>query len=308
VDTVPYAGWGRNLRLANGDSELIITLDVGPRVLSYRLAGGPNAFHEFAGQLGRAGEPDWQVRGGHRLWLAPEDLTRTYAPDNGPVSFTPLGPRSVRVTQPPDQPYGVRKEIDVTLADAGSDVTLLHRITNVGKEPAEFAPWTLTVVPPGGVAIIPLPPKRPHPGPPSNARAPSDFWPNQRLILWPFTDLSDPRYTFASRHILLRQDPTRGPTKIGLAHRLGAVGYFRDGLLFVKRFGYREGRTYPDEGSSFETFTNEHCLELEALGPMARVAPGESVEFAESWDLHAGVAWPGDAAGIDRIRERFLNS
>src|SRR5438034_11384259 len=79
VEEVPYGGWRRNLRLANGDAELIVTLDVGPRVIRYAAPGAPNLLGEAADQLGRAGEPGWMPRGGHRLWTAPEDPTRTYA-------------------------------------------------------------------------------------------------------------------------------------------------------------------------------------------------------------------------------------
>src|SRR4051794_27521975 len=85
MDRVEYHGWKNNLRLRNGDAELIVTLDVGPRVISYRLEGGKNVFKNYDDQLGKSGEADWQIRGGHRLWAAPEDPTRTYVPDNGPV-------------------------------------------------------------------------------------------------------------------------------------------------------------------------------------------------------------------------------
>ena len=38
-------------------------------------------------------------------------------------------------------------------------MTLTHRLTNVGQKPTDLAPWALTVMAPGGVEIIPLPPK-----------------------------------------------------------------------------------------------------------------------------------------------------
>ena len=74
MDRIEYQGWKNNLKISNGDIELIATLDVGPRILSYRLTGGRNVFKEFADQLGTTGEADWIGRGGHRLWIGPEDL------------------------------------------------------------------------------------------------------------------------------------------------------------------------------------------------------------------------------------------
>jgi hypothetical protein len=302
VETVEYKGWKHNLRLANADAELIVTLDVGPRVISYRPSGDANVFKEFADQLGRSGEPDWQMRGGHRLWAGPEDLTRTYAPDNAPVRHTPLGPGSVRLTQAPDAPYGIQKEIDLTLAPKGSRVTAVHRITNVGDDPTQLAPWALTVMAPGGVEIIPLPYKRPHPGPPQNARSPDDYASDQKLILWPFFDFTDPRWTFGRHHITLRQDPkATGPTKIGLAHRGGWVAHLKGGTLFVKRFGYQEGMPYPDGGANFETFTNADMLEIESLGPLTKLAPGAEVELTEEWELFTGAPAVNTEADIDRV-------
>ena len=60
----------------------------------------------------------------------------------------------------------------------GSHVRL--RVTNVGQSPTTLAPWGPTVMAPGGVEIIPVPPHSPHPGDPKNARHPGDFAPNQR--------------------------------------------------------------------------------------------------------------------------------
>src|SRR5262249_19868306 len=157
------------------DVELVVTLDVGPRIISYRLANGTNMFKEYADQLGKIGETEWQIRGGHRLWIGPEDTTRTYALDNGPVEYKEVGPGVVRLMPRPEKEYGTQKELEVRLAATGTDVTVIHRITNIGAEPTELAPWALTVMAPGGVEIIPLPPKKPHPGAAKNARSPKDF-------------------------------------------------------------------------------------------------------------------------------------
>jgi hypothetical protein len=300
VEKVEYKGWKNNLRLANGDAELIVTLDVGPRVISYRTTNGTNVLKAYSEQLGKTGESEWQMRGGHRLWAGPEDLTRTYALDNGPVAYKSLSSGSVRLTQPPDAPYGIQKEIDLTLAAHGTRVSLLHRITNVGDKPTELAPWALTVLAPGGVEIIPLPPKRNHPGPPKNARSAADYAPDQTLILWPFFDFSDPRWNFGSRYITLRQDPkATGPTKIGLAHRGGWVAYLNGGTLFVKHFGHQQGKQYPDGGANFETFTNADMLECESLGPITRLNPGEKVELSEEWELFSNVPAISNSKEVD---------
>jgi len=288
VEKVEYKGWKNNLRLSNGETELILTLDVGPRVISYRLKDGKNVFVELADQLGKSGETEWVARGGHRLWVGPEDLTRTYAPDNSPIKYEELSGGTIRLIQNPDE-YGIQKEMDVQLAPSGSNVTVTHRIKNVADKETELAPWVLTMMAPGGIEIIPLPPKRPHHGPPKNAKSPKDYWPNQIMVIWPFTDFKDPRWEFGSKYITLRHDANRGPTKIGLAHQLGWVGYLNGGTLFIKRIPYEEGKTYPDNGCNFETFSNQDMQEIESLGPMVKLALGKSVEHIERWELVGGL-------------------
>jgi hypothetical protein len=298
VEKVEYGGWKNNLRISNGDAELIVTLDVGPRVISYRLANGKNVFKNFADQMGKSGESDWVPRGGHRLWTAPEDLTRTYSPDNSPIEYKEV-PGGARVIQPTDK-YGIHKEMEVRLEPSGSRVTVLHQILNAGQEETELAVWALTIMAPGGVEIIPLPPHHPHPGPPQNARSPKDFAADLSMTFWPYFDFKDPRWNFGTNYVTLRQDASKGPTKIGVSHRVGWVGYLNEGTLFIKRFGYQEGKHYPDNGCNFETFTNQDMLEMESLGPLGKLAPGKAVQHTEHWQLVGNVEDFQDEAGIDK--------
>lgn len=300
MDVIEYRGWKNNLRLSNGDAELIVTLDVGPRVISYRLANGFNVLKNYDNMMGGVGETEWQIRGGHRFWLAPEDLTRTYYADNRPVKWEPTGDLAVRFVPPPETEYGVQKEMELQLDQHGSRVDVKLKVTNIGKSAAQLAPWGPTVMAPGGLEIIPLPPKRNHPGHPRNAKSPEDFGPNQELILWPYFDFADTRWSFGNRYIFLRQDVNKGPTKIGLAHRMDWVAYLNSGTLFVKRFDYREGATYPDRGTRYQTFSNEDMLEMETVGELVVLQPGQSTELIESWELFGDVPPIATEAEVDR--------
>ena len=308
MDIVEYKGWKNNLRLANADAELVITLDVGPRIISYSTPGGFNVLKNYEEMMGGTGESEWQIRGGHRFWIAPEDLTRTYYPDNAPVAHEATGPLSVRLTPPPETKYGIQKVMEVSLAPTGSRVTITLRVTNIGTESTELAPWGPTVMAPGGIEIVPLPAKYDHPGHPDNAASPKDYAPNQNLILWPYFDFADTRWSFGSKYIFLRQDRTKSQTKIGLAHRMKYVAYLNEGCLFVKWPPYVEGATYPDTGTSYQTFSNEDMLEMETCGVLTTLAPGESAEFTECWDLFAGVPPIASEADADRILPPLLES
>lgn len=307
LEIIEYKGWRQSLRLSNGTVELVMPLEVGPRVMRYGFVGGPNVFKEYEPQLGRSGESEWMIRGGHRLWHAPEDDVRTYARDNGPIRYEKLGETGVRLIQPVESITGIEKEIDIWLDAEGTGVKLVHRLRNRNLWEVELAPWCLSVMAQGGIEIIPLPEKIAHPGSvaPGEPRDLRGFVANQTLILWPFTDLSDPRFRWGKRYITLRQDrQATSPTKLGLAHQMGWVGYLNHtvnglGQLFVKGLGYEAGRTYTDSGSNFETFTNADMLEIESLGPLQRIAPGAAIEQTEHWWLVGSVPAETTDAAID---------
>ena len=77
---VDYLGSPNNIRISNGTVELIIATDYGPRVMRYALAGsGPddNVFATIPGVTVKSELGDWYIRGGHRLWHAPEGMPRS---------------------------------------------------------------------------------------------------------------------------------------------------------------------------------------------------------------------------------------
>ena len=283
VDRVSFGGWPNNLRLRDEHAELIITLDVGPRVISYRTVGGENVFKNFADQLGTSGEAEWKSRGGHRFWLAPEDPVLSYSPDNDAVTHRVISELCVEVENAATERLPIRKVMTINLDADSSRVTVTHRAENNGRAawPAA-ATWGLSVMRPGGIEIIPLPPRGEHP---------RDLLPNRPMTLWPFTDMTDPRWRWGRKFITLRQGNDR-PTKLGLAHRQKWIAYHCNDSLFLKTIEYREGANYPDLGCNFETFTNEEMLEVEALGPLVELAPSEATEHTEQWHLFDRAAAP----------------
>ncbi len=283
LDYVRFGGWENNVLLCNDRVEVIITLDVGPRVISYRRSAGENVFKTFADQLGGVGESAWQARGGHRFWLAPEDKVKSYIPDNTGIKHLVISDAAVEFINEPTSFLPVKKVLRLSLDPGSSRVTVVHRAENHGAVEIRLATWGLSVMAPGGIEIIPMPPPGLHP---------RDLLPNRTMILWPYTDMADDRWRWGKNFMTLRQSRTRGPAKIGLAHREKWVAYHRADTLFVKSFDYLEGANYPDNGCNFETFTNQEMLEVESLGPLVSLAPGATTEHAEHWQLLAGKGEP----------------
>jgi hypothetical protein len=293
VEKTEYKGWPNCYRVSNGEIELIVTGDVGPRIVRFGFVGGQNLFKEFADQLGRSGEEKFQLRGGDRVWKAPEDPVATWAPDNVAVAIQ-ITPTGLIAREPIEPLTNLQKEIEVSVSPSGTQVTVSHRITNHSVFPLEFAPWALTMMAPGGTAVTGFPPRGKHP---------AHLEATNPLVMWAYTDLSDSRWKFTKKYLMLRQDPKNSePQKLGLFNPDTWAAYILNGEAFVKRTSSDPAKTYPDFGCSFETFTNNDFLEMETLGPLTKVQPGRTVEQEEHWGLYRNLAlsdWTDEE--LDRV-------
>ncbi len=304
IETVEYRGWGRVARIRNGTAELLVLTQVGPRVLFYGFAGGGNQLHEFEEQVGLTGDGQYHSYAGHRLWVSPE-VERTYYPDNFPVQAIPLreGIRFIAPVENSPAGTGLQKEVEVRLAGEGTHVTLLHRITNQGDVPTEMAPWALTVMEGGGRAILPLPPRQ--------AMSKQHLLPEGVIGLWSYTDLADPRWKLGTQYVQLTTDAAPGARfreqMLGLYNPSGWTAYFRHGHLFVKRAAVERGGTYPDFGCNFETYTEPGFLELETLGPLRILKPGETAEHIEHWWLFKDVPAGDSETWIEQVVLPLVN-
>lgn len=280
VEKTEYKGWKDCYRITNGEVEAIVTGDVGPRVIRFGFVGGQNLFKEFSDQLGKSGEAEFQLRGGDRVWKAPEDPVATWAPDNLPVEIQ-VTPTGVIAREPVEPLTKLQKEIEVRMAPSGTGVTVFHRITNHSLFALTFSAWALTMMAPGGVAVSGFPPRGRHP---MNLEA------TNPLVMWAYTNLADPRWKFTMKYLILRQDPNNSSAqKLGMFNPETWAAYLLNGEAFVKRTRADSLKTYPDFGCSFETFTNSGFLEMETLGPMTELRPGQTVEHVEQWTLFRDV-------------------
>jgi hypothetical protein len=294
IEKTNFKGWPNSYRISNGTVEAIVTGDVGPRVMRYAFVGGQNLFKEFTEQLGKSGEKDWQARGGHRIWMAPEDRVKSYAPDNGPIHIVVNG-AVLEATEPVEPLTGLEKKMTVKMDPTGSGVEVIHQIKNAGKAPFDLAVWVLTMMAQGGAGIHGFPPRGTHP---------EVLAPTNPLVMWAFSNLSDPRWNLLRKYLVLHQDPKNStPTKLGSFNPNTWAAYLLNNELFVKRTqSAGTPSTYPDFGCSFETFTNADFLELETLGPLTKLQPGQTVTHTEHWTLHKNVhvaKWTDDE--LDRV-------
>jgi len=299
IEKIDYQGWKNCLRISNDAVELIATAEIGPRLIYFGVSGQKNVFAEIEADLGQTGGEKWRVYGGHRLWHAPEDPVRTYQPDNDPIEIHQTE-TSIRFTQPVEQSTGIQKEIELSLDSSQPKVELIHRLYNRGEEALELAPWALSVMAPGGKAVLPVPLRGSHQG---------NLLPTSSLAIWAYTDLSDPRLEWGDDFINIFQDADqKDPLKIGMNNPGGWMGYLNEGQLFLKYTPYDSSAKYPDRGSNLEIYTDHRFLELETLGPLTSLKPGGKVEHQENWILMDGVRkFPAEEVKGQKLSEVVKN-
>jgi len=273
MEIVEFGGWKRNAKLVCNDVEMIVTLEVGPRVIYYGFTGGPNEFVVHEKDLGHTGGDDFHSYGGHRLWIAPEEHLRTLRPDNDAVEYKEEDGSHV-FTSPNDE-FHMQKEIRIKADTAGDRFILDHRIYNNGAYPVELAVWAPTQCA-GGSVLFPQAPFESHDG---------RLLPTRPIVMWGYTKIHDPRWTWGDRVVRLRHDTGLGPQKVGTMVEQGYAACANNGHVFLKRFPVVAGGNYPDFGCNFETFTRFDMIEIESLGPMVTVPIGEYAEHRESWYL-----------------------
>ncbi len=229
------------------------------------------------------GRKDYQLIGGHRLWTAPEDRKSTYLADNFPVDIQPI-PNGAVVSQPSGAATPIYKSMQVELSEQQPTVTVTHTLRNDSLWAIHLAPWALSVMTPGGLGIMPLPPRGSHT---------DNLLPNGGLVFWAYTNFADPRWRMGFENICVQQDATiEAPLKFGMAAAIDWIGYANHNALFVKKADYIAGAQYPDRGTTYQIFVNNRMLEAESLGPLTVLEPGYSVTHTETWALLENVDLP----------------
>jgi hypothetical protein len=271
-------GWTAVWSIASSEMELLIPSEIGPRIIAARVPGGKNLFKEVPDEIGSSGGGGWRIYGGHRLWRAPEERAITYAPDNDPIQIV-THERGITATGAPEPSSHLVKEIDISFYTS-SIATITHRITNHGKTSIIVAPWALTVFPESTIGILPLPSRGSHH---------EQLLPTASLNLWAYTDLTDTRLSFSPTAISVHHDPLKtAPLKIGVGYDGGDQAWSAavvDKAIFVISFSINPSASYPDRGSMSEIYTDGQILELESLGPLSTLSPGDATTLVEQWSI-----------------------
>jgi hypothetical protein len=263
-------------RLESANCWVEVLANGGPRVVRFGLHGGQNLFAETPTASWDGGHGTYELLGGHRFWFAPESDDCS-VPDATGLTLSAIPGATmpaVRLVGAVEAPSGLRKTVEVRLDPDTAAISLHHVLTNEGSGTLEIAPWPITQLRLGGVAVVPLPPGDEVP----------DRRPNQLVVLWPYASGADERLRIGDHRLTVTARPDR-PMKVGCLSATGTAGYLLDGLLVVLRFDPARGSIHADLGCNLEVYCDDRTIELESLGPLATLAPGQSAIHDERWEI-----------------------
>jgi len=292
-----YKDYGKCLKMENDAVELLVTVEVGPRIIYFAAKGGENMFWNDDNKVRVSKHPlyksifgedaEYHFYGGHRMWLAPQSMC-TESPDSYPVTVDILE-NGASFTCPEAKVMGFISKLTVILDPEEPTITVTTAFTNTADEPKSNAVWQVTQCAPGGVAFFPymkpaapMTPgaRRPMSMDPERARQP--MLPAGNLVT--FIGGSDDRLIVDPEYITLSfsYDRDRRPIKVGMQNQQNFALYaVNDHVL---KFGYDNDPfgVYTDYGCSQETYTDSQFTEVEALGQYVTFSKGETIEHTET--------------------------
>ncbi len=245
------------------------------------------------------GDTGYPLIGGHRLWASPEEPGWSYGAEGDIPLEVETAPNQVRLSQQQAEAANLRKEMLLTLEEDSPRLTIQHRLLNTSDKPVTAAPWALTVLPTGGVILLPFP----------RSESSSPFLPERNLVFWPYTTPENLNMRYLQDGVLLPTTGRTGPSKIGTYLKAGWCGCCFDGSLFLKKSVPEKHpvQTYPDFGSSCEVYMAASFLELETLGPIVEIFPGAAAVHTEIWDLTDDMSKDPDLAPYQKSVKAFFD-
>lgn len=276
-----FYGWP-TLALENQHLRLRCLAHAGPRLVSLEWVGiSGNLLAETPDIYWQTTQGIYRLFGGHRLWLAPENPEFSYAPDDTGLVACSL-PTGLLLEQAEARPDGLHLSMELQLHPDRPVLTIHHRLRNVGEQPVQAAPWAITALPLGGIALLPTP---------NICRNGNPWIPNRQVVFWPYTQSLDPRLKWQDEGWLVLGKPALPACKIGSFCRSGWIAYLRQGILLNIRFQVFPDSPHTDLGCNAEIYCNNRFLELETLGPQSILQPGQQVIHTETWEV---IPYPGE--------------
>ncbi len=282
--------------LSKGKLSLMIAPDIGGRIISLKYDGEEVLFVDEAkaGQrINLAGDVDlikikrslgFPIWGGDKTWVSPQSNWLEGAPpldlDSGQYELI-LKENYIEMISPVDRETGMQIIREVSLTES-NQIVLNQTLLNKGEDDSYFGLWNVTQM-----------------------LHPFDlYFPAKRSTVY-----GDQRFPASKKHLLTQEGEW---VKIAcdkmLEFKFGAkiepgiavaLRHHEDSTLaLVKRFDVDPQAKYP-ENHNIEIYNSGqwNYFELEVLGPLVELAPGEKTTHAQVWSVGklVGRATPSEA-------------
>jgi len=259
--------------------------EAGPRIVRLvHKSSGVNLLAELPELALNSPLGPYKVLGGHRFWVAPETWDTCYHSDINGVRISQAGGCIVlgRDGEPPLQLY---KSVTIQMEQSETDIQITHILRNDSNKPFTCAPWGITMLTPGGTAVFPLR---------KGMNGSEGLTPDRALMFWPYTQINDPRLILKDEVAFIKAGDGESPLKLGARMPSGWLAYLHQGVCFCKKAVFDSAAVYPDFGCNLEVYTNGVFIELETLGEMKTLQPGESTTHIEKWQMFTFAGTPNE--------------
>lgn len=279
IERINYRGWNDSYRMTAEAHSLVVVPEIGGRIMEYSL-DGRNVIWENPEEFGKMHDlaKEWRNYGGYKTWVSPQDAWG-WPPD--PIldrgkanieTFDTDGRKWLRIIGCPSFETGVAFVKELTLSETG-DVTLVQRMRNVTDHKISWGIHDVTQVQTPCFVVFPVRPDSRLEGGfqylAGDPQKSTQFTVRDGLCI---TSYHGKTYQISS--------DSDGPWMV----------WFKDDLAYVKLFPpMKRDSEYGDRGSSVTVFTSDGklgYLEMEVLGPITELAPGQETSLTETWRIY----------------------
>ncbi|MCF7853280.1 MAG: hypothetical protein K9N51_00670 [Candidatus Pacebacteria bacterium] len=273
---------------------LVAVTDFGPRIA---FLGKPNGTNVFLWEPGKRKRKDWDLRGGHRVWVTrpgADECEDTYATDNDPCDVQVMD-NGFRVVGAENKVNATRRGIEVTMRD---DCTLDvdNFVVNTGSLLYSGGVWALTCTIPTDDCRYCVP------------VGDGTAWDNFTMVHfreWAGQGqggFNDDQFVVGSDLVTLV--PRGIENKKMLQSHTGIVA-FSDAIndvTFAKKVGYDRARPYPlNTNIALYVGPDNFMVEMETMGPETTLKPGDELHHIETWRFVDGARALDDAASVTQL-------
>ncbi len=256
--------FGNCLQMNDENTEVLVTLDYGPRIVSIHTNNGRELIYQAPDAA--IGRPH-----GHKMRITFEKSTNGIYCDHAPVRYSPMT-EGVRFVQSVTEPAQMEVIMDVCLTENGS-LTVEHSIINRSKDPVKVSIYTETPFTRDGFVVIP------------QGNAASSERPGKIMTLWDGCSWSDERLFIGDRYVMVRSLDEAGKPrlKIGVNDTDGIVGFIGSKGCLIKQYTHNRNALYPFYNCSAFATENNGWLSIQMTSPFYLVEPEEAARHTEIW-------------------------